>query len=468
MDGISSMTNDGAARSCLAVMLAAGEGTRMKSRLPKVLHAIAGRSLLAHALSAVTHAGATRIAVVVGPEREDVAAEARRLVPEAEIFTQSERLGTAHAALAAAGALEQAEDDVVIAFGDTPLVEASTYERLRAPLASAATVVVLGFEAADPLGYGRLVTDADGLAAIREEKDASPEERAITLCNGGLMAVRGDRALALLRQVGNRNAKGEYYLTDIVEIARAAGEKVAVVTAPQAEVMGINDRAQLAEAEAILQQRLRREAMRAGVTLVAPETVFFSVDTQIAADVVVEPYVVFGPGVRIESGAVIHAFSHLEGARVAAGASVGPYARLRPGAMLGPKARIGNFVEVKNAEIGAGAKANHLAYIGDASVGAGANVGAGTITCNYDGYAKHRTTIGEGAFIGTNSSLVAPVSVGQGAYVGSGSVITDDVPADALALGRGRQAVKEGWARAFREKASGSKVKAKVPEPSAS
>jgi bifunctional UDP-N-acetylglucosamine pyrophosphorylase / glucosamine-1-phosphate N-acetyltransferase len=452
-------------RTCLAVMLAAGEGTRMKSARPKVLHEIAGRSMLGHALSAVREAGVARVAVVVGPGGQDVAEEARRFLPDAEIFTQAERLGTAHAALAAAAALEEkAEDDLVIAFADTPLIEAATFERLRAPLAQDATVVVLGFEAQNPFGYGRLVRDGKGLAAIREEKDASPEERGIRLCNAGLMAIRGDRALSLLRRVRNANAKGEYYLTDVVEIARAAGETVAIVTAPEAEVMGINDRAQLAEAEAIVQARLRREAMIAGVTLVAPETVFFSLDTEIAPDVLVEPYVVFGPGVRIDSGAVIHAFSHLEGARIASGASVGPYARLRPGASLGEKARIGNFVEVKNAAIGAGAKANHLAYIGDATVGEGSNIGAGTITCNYDGFEKHRTEIGKGAFIGTNSSLVAPVAIGEGAYIGSGSVITDDVPADALALGRGRQAVKQGWAKAFRDKASVRKIKAKSKE----
>jgi bifunctional UDP-N-acetylglucosamine pyrophosphorylase/glucosamine-1-phosphate N-acetyltransferase len=446
-------------------MLAAGEGTRMKSGRPKVLHEVAGRSMLGHALAALRDAGASRVAVVVGPGREDVADETRRFLPDAEVFTQTERLGTAHAALSAATALERAEDDVVIAFADTPLVQAATFERLRASLERGATVAVLGFEAADPFGYGRLVTDESGLASIREERDASPEERRITLCNAGLMAIRGDRALALLRAVGNRNAKGEYYLTDVVEIARRAGETVSVVTAQEAEVMGINDRAQLAEAERIVQARLRRDAMKAGVTLVAPDTVFFSLDTEIAPDVRVEPYVVFGPGVRIESGAVIHAFSHLEGARVASGASVGPYARLRPGASLGQRARVGNFVEVKNAEIGAGAKANHLAYIGDATVGAGANIGAGSITCNYDGFEKHRTEIGKRAFIGTNSSLVAPVAIGEGAYVGSGSVVTDDVPADALALGRGRQAVKQGWAKAFRDKASERKIKEKSKEP---
>ncbi|HEX8167275.1 MAG TPA: bifunctional UDP-N-acetylglucosamine diphosphorylase/glucosamine-1-phosphate N-acetyltransferase GlmU [Beijerinckiaceae bacterium] len=452
-------------RTCLAVVLAAGEGTRMKSVRPKVLHEIAGRSMLGHVLAAVAAAGATRAAVVVGPGREDVGAEARRFTPGATVFTQAERLGTAHAVLAARAALAEGADDVVIAFADTPLVEAATFARLRAPLAEGAAVAVLGFKARDPAGYGRLVSDAGGLAAIREDRDATPEERAITLCNGGLMALRGDRALALLEQVGNRNAQREYYLTDLVEIARAAGERVEVVEAPETEVQGINDRAQLAAVEKVVQDRLRAKAMKAGVTLLAPETVFFSLDTEIAPDVTVEPYVVFGPGVAIEGGAVIHAFSHLEGARVAKSASVGPYARLRPGASLGEKARVGNFVEVKNAGIGAGAKANHLAYIGDASVGEGANIGAGTITCNYDGFSKHRTEIGKGAFVGTNSSLVAPVSIGEGAYVASGSVITNDVPPDALAFGRAHQTVKQGWAKTLRDKLSARKLQAKSKEP---
>jgi bifunctional UDP-N-acetylglucosamine pyrophosphorylase/glucosamine-1-phosphate N-acetyltransferase len=436
----------------------------MKSARPKVLHAIAGRSMLGHVMAAVREAGATRVAVVVGPGRDDVGAEARRFASDAGVFAQEERLGTAHAVLAARSALEEGADDVVVAFADTPLVGASTFARLRAPLAEGATVVVLGFEARDPAGYGRLVMDGNGLKAIREDRDATPEERAITLCNGGLMALRGDRALALLGQVGNRNAQGEYYLTDLVEVARAAREKVEVVVAAEAEVQGINDRAQLAAVEAVVQDRLRLKAMKAGVTLLAPETVFFSLDTEISSDVTVEPYVVFGPGVRIEGGAVIHAFSHLEGARVASGASVGPYARLRPGTSLGEKARVGNFVEVKNAALGAGAKANHLAYIGDATVGEGANIGAGTITCNYDGFTKHRTEIGKNAFVGTNSSLVAPVSIGEGAYVASGSVITKNVPPDALAFGRARQDVKQGWAKTLRDKLSARKLQAKPKE----
>jgi bifunctional UDP-N-acetylglucosamine pyrophosphorylase/glucosamine-1-phosphate N-acetyltransferase len=445
-------------RTCLAIVLAAGEGTRMKSALPKVLHRVAGRSLLGHVLAAVAAAGASRIAVVVGPDREEVAKEALAAAPEAQIFVQRDRLGTAHAVLAAREALATPADDVIIAYADTPLVEAATFTKLRAPLADGAAVAVLGFDAQDPTGYGRLLVEAGELKAIREEKDASPAERKITLSNAGLMALRGDVALGILDRIGNQNAKGEYYLTDAVEIAAATGERAVAVEAPESEVQGVNDRAQLAAAERVLQDRLRIAAMTAGVTMVAPETVFLSHDTRFGQDVVVEPNVCFGPGVAIESGAVIRAFSHLEGARVGKGAIVGPFARLRPGAALGPQAHVGNFVEVKNAELGAGVKANHLAYIGDATVGAATNIGAGTITCNYDGARKHRTTIGEHAFIGTNASLVAPVSIGAGAYVGSGSVITQDVPADALALGRGRQVMKEGWARALREK-SGPKAR---------
>src|SRR4051812_45924666 len=441
------------ARRCLAIVLAAGEGTRMKSARPKVLHEIAGRSMLGHVLSAVREAGAGRIAVVIGPERDDVTREAGRVAPDAAGFVQRDRFGTAHAVLAAREALREGADDVAIAFADTPLIEAETFARLRAPLAAGAAVAVLGFEAQDSTGYGRLLTDGDRLLAIREDKDATDRERAVALCNAGLMALRGDLALDLLERIDNRNAKGEYYLTDAVALAVALGHRATVVTASEDEVRGVNNRAQLAAAEAVMQARLRRAAMLGGATLTAPETVFLSADTRIGRDVLIEPNVVFGPGVVVEDGVVIHAFSHLEGARVAQGATIGPFARLRPGATLGPKVKIGNFVEIKNAELGAGAKVNHLSYVGDASIGANANIGAGVVTCNYDGFAKHRTAVGAGAFVGTNSSLVAPVAIGDGAYVGSGSVITADVPADALALGRGRQTVKDGWAKAFRAKA---------------
>jgi bifunctional UDP-N-acetylglucosamine pyrophosphorylase / glucosamine-1-phosphate N-acetyltransferase len=426
----------------------------MRSALPKVLHHIAGRSMLAHVLAAVAAAGASRLAVVVGPDRNDVAREAMAPAPEGSVFVQRERLGTAHAVLAAREALAHGADDVIVAYADTPLIAPTTLAALRAPLADGAAVAVLGFEPADPTGYGRLIVQGGALTAIREEKDASPAERAIGFVNGGLMALRGDLALAILERIGNRNAKAEYYLTDAVEVAAAMGERAVAVAVPEEEVQGVNDRVQLAAAEAAMQQRLRRTAMAAGVTMIAPETVFLSHDTVLGRDVTIEPNVCFGPGVTVEDGVTIRAFSHLEGARVASGCIVGPFARLRPGAALGPNVHVGNFVEIKNAELGTGVKANHLAYIGDASVGAQTNIGAGTITCNYDGSRKHRTTIGEQAFIGTNSSLVAPVTIGAGAYVGSGSVITEDVPADALALGRGRQVVKEGWARTMREKSA--------------
>ncbi|WP_029006152.1 bifunctional UDP-N-acetylglucosamine diphosphorylase/glucosamine-1-phosphate N-acetyltransferase GlmU [Azorhizobium doebereinerae] len=439
-------------RSLLVVVLAAGEGTRMASRLPKVLHAIAGRSMLHHVLETTRAAGATRVAVVVGPDREDVAAEVLRVRPDAEVFVQRERLGTAHAVLAARAALGTPVDDVLVLYADTPLLTPETLARLRAPLAAGAGVAVLGFRPVDPTGYGRLLTKGDDLVAIREEKDATADERAVDFCNAGVMALRGDKALELLSAIGNANAKGEYYLTDAVEIARAAGLSAVAAEAEVDEVAGVNSRLQLAEAEAILQARLRRAAMAGGATLVAPETVFLSADTRLGRDVIIEPNVVFGPGVSVEDDVVIHAFSHLEGAYLERGVSIGPYARLRPGTRLGAGVRIGNFVETKAAQIDAGAKVNHLSYVGDAHVGAGANIGAGTITCNYDGYSKHRTEIGAGAFIGTNSSLVAPVRIGAGAYIGSGSVITDDVPDDALALGRGRQAVKAGWAAELRAK----------------
>jgi len=424
----------------------------MRSDIPKVLHRAAGRSMLAHVLATVAEAGATSVAVVVGPGRDDVAAEAVATLAVARVVVQAERRGTAHAVLAARSALEEGWDDVLVAFADTPLVTAQSYRAMRERTAAGAAVAVLGFEAGDPSGYGRLIMQDGRLVAIREHKDATEAERAVTLCNAGLMAVDGEKALEILSAIGCENAQGEFYLTDAVAVARGGGLDVAVVVAPEDEVLGVNDRVQLAGAEAALQRRLREAAMRDGATLTAPETVHFSWDTKLGRDVVVEPNVVFGPGVSVEDGATIHAFSHLEGARVAAGASVGPFARLRPGARLGPKARVGNFVEIKNADLEAGAKVNHLTYIGDARVGEGANIGAGTITCNYDGYGKHRTDIGKGAFVGSNSSLVAPVTIGEGAYVGSGSVVTKDVPADALAVARGRQSVIEGWAAAFRER----------------
>jgi bifunctional UDP-N-acetylglucosamine pyrophosphorylase/glucosamine-1-phosphate N-acetyltransferase len=437
-------------RTCLAVVLAAGEGTRMHNSRPKVLHAIAGRSLIAHALSAVrTIDGET--AVVVGPGQDAVVEAAKAVMPGAEFYVQHERRGTAHAVLAARAALVRGADDVVVAFADTPLVMPETIARLRGALAAGAGVAVLGFRPADPTGYGRLIVDSGGmLLAVREEKDASPAERAIGLCNSGLMALAGDAALSILEQIRDDNAKSEFYLTDAVVVARAMGLAAVALETEEDEVRGVNTQAQLAEADAVLQRRLRADAHEAGVIMVAPETVYLCADTKLGRDVTIEPYVVFGPGVTVEDGALIRSFSHLEGARVGRGAQVGPFARLRPGADLDADVHVGNFVEIKQARLESGAKANHLAYIGDARVGAGANVGAGTITCNYDGFRKHLTEIGKDAFIGSNSALVAPVKIGDGAYVASGSVITGDVPADSVAFGRARQAVKEGFATRLR------------------
>jgi bifunctional UDP-N-acetylglucosamine pyrophosphorylase/glucosamine-1-phosphate N-acetyltransferase len=438
------------ARTCLTIVLAAGEGTRMRSARPKVLHEAAGRSLLGHVLAAAKTAGAGWLAVVVGPEREDVAAEARRHAPGAAVFVQAERRGTADAVLAARIAIAEGTDDVLVLFGDTPLVTPDTLAALRGALADGAAVAVAGFHTDRPAGYGRLLVEGGELIAVREDKDASPSERTVTFCNGGLTALAGADALALLEAVGNDNAQGEFYLPDVVAIARTRGLKAVALEAPWAELQGVNDRIQLAAVEQVLQERLRRAAMAGGATLVAPDTVFLSADTALGADVVVEPHVVFGPGVTVAAGTRVRAFSHLEGASVAHDAVIGPFSRLRPGADIATGAHIGNFVEIKNATVGAGAKINHLTYVGDARIGPAANLGAGTITCNYDGYAKHLTEIGAGAFIGSNSALVAPVKVGDGAYVGSGSVVTADVPADALALGRGQQVVKAGWAMRWR------------------
>jgi bifunctional UDP-N-acetylglucosamine pyrophosphorylase/glucosamine-1-phosphate N-acetyltransferase len=448
------------ARTCLAIVLAAGEGKRMHSARPKVLHAIAGRSLLAHVLAAIAETGVTATAVVIGVGQETVAAEAKRLLPGVECFVQRGPRGTAYATLAARPAIERQPDDMLIVYGDTPFVRPATLTRLRAALAAGAAVAVLGFRPADPTGYGRLIVAGEQLIAIREHADATARERAIGLCNGGIMALAGAHALAILERIGKRNRKGEFYLTDAVEIARGMKLDAVAVEVEEDEVRGINTKTQLAEAEAVAQQRLRKAALEAGVTLVAPETVFLSADTKFGKDVLVEPYVVFGEKVKVEDGAIIHSFSHLVGAHIGKGASVGPFARLRRGTRLGEGAKIGNFVEAKEATIEAGAKANHLSYIGDTLVGAKANVGAGTITCNYDGNAKHRTTIGKGAFIGSNSALVAPVEIGAGAYVGSGSVITENVPAGALALGRARQVVKEGQAIRLRGSKTPGKKKA--------
>ena len=444
-------------RSCLAIVLAAGEGTRMKSARPKVLHEVAGLPLVCHAARAAQAAGHAELAIVAGRQSDEVLKAASAVAPTARLYLQQERLGTAHAVLAAREAIAEGHDDILVLFADTPLVESDDITALRKGLAEGAAIVVMGFEAADPSGYGRLLTDGDRLLAIREDKDCTDAERKITFCNGGLMAIAGEHALALIEAVGNANAKGEYYLTDIVEIAVARGLKVVATVADEQNVLGVNNRVQLAEAEGVWQARKRREMMLAGVTLIAPQTVHFSHDTEIGADTVVEPNVVFGPGVSIAENAVIHAFSHLEGAQIAQGVQVGPFARLRPGARLSENAKVGNFCEVKNADVAAGAKINHLSYIGDASIGACANIGAGTITCNYDGFLKHRTTIGAGAFIGSNSSLVAPITIGDGGYVASGSVVTQDVPADGLAFGRARQTNKDGLGAELRARLKAEK-----------
>jgi bifunctional UDP-N-acetylglucosamine pyrophosphorylase/glucosamine-1-phosphate N-acetyltransferase len=448
----------GMTRTCLAVILAAGESTRMKSSMSKVLHPVGGRPMIAHVVESLVNAGISSVALVVGRDAEPVTSAAKRADIEISAFLQTQRLGTGHAVLAAKEAIAKGFDDILVVFGDTPLITAAPLMAARQALADGNDVVVIGFQTADPTGYGRLIVENDELLAIREQKDASEEERRITYCNGGLMAINGDKALELLGKIGNTNVKGEYYLTDIVEIVRAGGGKAIAVEAPEAELMGCNNRAELALIEAIWQKRRRHELMVSGVSMVAPETVFLAFDTQIGQDVMIEPNVVFGPGVTVESGAVVHAFSHLEGAHVGAGATVGPYARLRPGANLGRDAKVGNFCEVKKAEIGAGAKVNHLTYIGDAFVGEKTNIGAGTITCNYDGVNKHITRIGANAFIGSNSSLVAPVSVGDGALVASGSVVTEDVPADAVAFGRARQEIKPGRATILRERYQAEKA----------
>jgi len=423
----------------------------MRSSLPKVLHPVAGQPLVAHVLNAAPHGADAALAVVVGPDHKAVADEVKRVRPDAATFVQAERLGTAHAVLAAREAITRGADDLLVAFGDTPLISAETFARLRAPLAKGAAVTVLGFQAADPTGYGRLLLEGGRLVAIREHADATPEERKVTLCNAGVMALDGRRALEILDRIGNQNSKGEFYLVDAVTIASDMELEAVVIETSEDEVRGINTKAQLAEAEAVMQARLRKAALDAGVTLIAPETVHLAADTTFGNDVTIEPYVVIGPGVTIADGAVIHSFSHIVQTTIGKKASIGPYARLRPGTALGDGVRIGNFVETKAATIEAGAKVNHLSYVGDAQVGANANLGAGTITCNYDGFFKHKTLIGEGAFVGTNSSLVAPVKIGKGAYVGSGSVITKDVPDDAMAVERNQQSNREGGAARYRE-----------------
>ena len=437
-----------ATRPLAVIILAAGQGTRMKSAKHKVLHPVAGRPMLLHLLASIAELRPERQVVVVGAGREQV--EAAVGGTGAVIAVQQQQLGTGHAVAQAHDALAGFAGDILILYGDVPLVRAETMRAMldRLNLGDELRAVVLGFRPEDAGAYGRIVTDGNGIIAkMVEYKDADAGERAVTLCNSGLMAVRSTDLFVLLDKIGNDNAAGEYYLPDIVMLP---GAQSAVIETEAWEVAGVNSRQEQAAIEAAWQDRRRSEAMRDGVTLIAPETVFFAYDTQVGRDVVIEPNVVFGPGVTVADDVVIRAFSHLEGASVGKGAEVGPYARLRPGANIGAQAKIGNFVEIKKAEISEGAKVNHLSYIGDASIGAGANIGAGTITCNYDGFFKYRTEIGAGAFIGSNSALVAPVKIGAGAIVGAGSVVTKDVEADALCLVRPAQEGKSGWAARFR------------------
>jgi len=440
-------------RPTAVVILAAGQGTRMRSDLPKVLHPIAGAPMLHHAMRAALSLAPERVAVVVGHGAAPVAAAANALVPDAAVCEQAEQLGTAHALRMAEPALVGFAGDVYVLFGDTPFLTPATLAAMAAARAGGADLVALGFKAADPTGYGRMIEGADGaLMRIVEENDASPAERAIRICNSGMMAMDCAGLFRLAARIGCDNAKGEYYLTDLPALAAADGLRARVVLCAEAETLGINDRVQLAAAEAAYQSRARRAAMLAGCTMTAPETVFLAWDTVIGRDVSIGPNVVFAPGVTVADGAEILGFCHLEGCEIGAGAQVGPFARLRKGARIGPNCKIGNFVEVKNAEFGPGSKASHLTYVGDATVGAGANLGAGTVTCNYDGFGKYRTEIGAGAFIGTHTSLVAPVRVGDNAYVGTGTVVTRDVPGDALALSRTPQENREGLAARMRDK----------------
>ncbi len=433
------------------VVLAAGMGTRMKSAQPKVMHKIAGRSMLAHVLQAGKALNAARAVVVHGPDMVQVQKEARSVMPHCAFAEQRDRKGTGHAVSMAGEALAGFEGAVLTLWGDAPLVKPETLKALAARLDATHKMAVLAFEAENAFGYGRLITNGKNLLDIREELDASLAERKITLCNSGYIAIDNDLLWQLIPKLSNENAKGEYYLTDLVKLANQAKTKVAYLVCPEAEVAGVNDRVQLAALERQFQREARRAAMLGGVTLIDPETVYFSADTKLGEDVVIEPNVVFGPGVSIGDNVEILAFSHIEGATIAKGARIGPYARLRPGAEIGEDAHIGNFVEVKKAIIGKGAKANHLSYIGDARVGAKTNIGAGTITCNYDGYEKHLTDIGENVFVGSNTAMVAPVKIGNGASIAAGSVITRDVPADALAMTRPDLDVRPGWAARYRE-----------------
>lgn len=433
-------------RNCLFIVLAAGEGTRMNSSLLKVLHKIAGLPLICHVIKQIELAGVSQLAVIVGAGAEEVTKVVQSFAKNVMIFEQKERLGTAHAVLSARLALQKGVDDVLIVFGDTPLIEQATLRKVRAQLAEGADVVVSGFHASDPTGYGRLLKKNGKLVAIVEEKDASDEEKKISFCSGGIFAINGKHALSLLEKVNNHNLKKEYYLTDLVSIASCEGLEVRIVEVPFDNVIGINNCFELSEADALWQKRKAQSLMLSGVTILKPETVYFSYDTEIEPGVMIEPNVYFGLGVKVKSGAIIHAFSYLEGTMVGEDARIGPYARLRSGTELARSVKIGNFCEVKQAKVGESSKINHLSYIGDAEIGAYSNIGAGTITCNYDGFRKHKVMIGDHAFIGSNSALVSPLIIGDGSYIASGSVITENVPMNSMALGRARQVIKENYA----------------------
>jgi len=440
------------------IILGAGKGTRMKSDLPKVLHPIGGASMIVHAMRAGAGLSPEKTVIVAGHGAQLVSKAALAYDPDATTVLQTEQLGTAHAVAQARDALAGFSGDAVVLYGDTPFIGAETLGKM-AEARTTHDIIVLGFEAADPGRYGRLITDGDTLDRIVEFKDANDKERAVTLCNSGVIMANADTLFTLIDAVGNDNASGEYYLTDIIGIGRDKGLRATVVVCDEAETLGINSRAELVAAEADFQKRARADALEDGVTLLAPDTVYFAYDTVIGRDAIIEQNVVFGPDVTVESGARIRAFSHLEGCHVSRGATVGPYARLRPGAELQENVHVGNFVEIKNSVVAEGAKVNHLTYIGDADVGERTNIGAGTITCNYDGVFKHRTTIGRDAFIGSNTMLVAPVTVGHEAMTGSGSVITKDVPDGALGVGRARQANKDGFAVKLFEKLKAAKAK---------
>ncbi|MFC3705753.1 bifunctional UDP-N-acetylglucosamine diphosphorylase/glucosamine-1-phosphate N-acetyltransferase GlmU [Devosia honganensis] len=442
----------------LSIILAAGEGTRMRSALPKVLHKVGGLPMVGHVMRTALKAGSTDICVVVGPNHEAVAAEAARHGAGIHIFSQLERLGTGHAVRQARDAFANASGNVVVLYADNPLVSSGTVQAITSRLDDGADIVVVGYRPADPTNLGRLLTQDGRLLAIREHRDASEEERRIGLANSGIIGFRAEALRAIIDRISNKNAKGEYYLTDAVELANGDGRRVEFIEADPAEVMGVDDRSRLAAAEAQFQTLRREDFLQSGVTLRDPQSVWFSWDTQIGRDVTIFPNVVFGPGVKIADNVEIRAFCDIEEAVIGEGASIGPFARIRGGAELGPEVHLGNFVEVKKSRIGAGSKAGHLSYLGDAEIGAGTNIGAGTITCNYDGVNKDKTIIGDNVFIGSHASLVAPVTIGDGAYTASGSVITEDVPEDALALGRARQENKPGYASRLRERALAKKA----------